>query len=79
MFLQVQCSQTTNSALNLSLVLPASMIKAIAGELFEEVALILSVNNKETRLRAAFNTDTVPRFATKAYNFFLFWTLMSCN
>ena len=60
MFLQVQCSQTTNSALNLSLVLPASMIKAIAGELFDEVALILSVNNKETRLRAAFNTDTVP-------------------
>ena len=47
------------------------MIKAIAGELFEEVALILSVNNKETRLRAAFNTDTVPCFATKAYNFFL--------
>ena len=44
------------------------MIKAIAGELFEEVALILSVNNKETRLRAAFNTDTVPCFATKAYN-----------
>ena len=71
MFLQVQCSQTTNSALNLSLVPSASMIKAIAGELFEEVALLLNVNNKETRLRAAFNTDTVSCFATKAYNFLL--------
>ena len=47
------------------------MIKAIAGELFEEVALLLNVNNKETRLRAAFNTDTVSCFATKAYNFLL--------